>query len=114
MGNLFDFVPEKHALALDKLTALDQWALSQASACAVAVTEAMERYEFHVAMRELTQFCNVTLSAQYIDATKDTLYCEAAGSAKRRSAQTAMCWIADLLTNRHRFAQFDQLGQILF
>ncbi len=97
VGNLFDFVPEKHALALDKLTALDQWALSQASACAVAVTEAMERYEFHVAMRELTQFCNVTLSAQYIDATKDTLYCEGAASEKRRSAQTAMCWIADLL-----------------
>ncbi len=61
------------------------------------MTAAVDRYEFHVALREITQFCNVTLSAQYIDVCKDVLYCEAADSPKRRSAQTA-CWaVAGLL-----------------
>ncbi|GIK51093.1 MAG: isoleucine--tRNA ligase [Planctomycetota bacterium] len=96
-GNLFDFDPARHAVTPDKLQQLDRWVLSRADALIAAVTAAVDRYEFHVALREITQFCNVTLSAQYIDVCKDVLYCEAADSPKRRSAQTA-CWaVAGLL-----------------
>ncbi|MCC6573954.1 MAG: isoleucine--tRNA ligase [Planctomycetes bacterium] len=98
VGNLFDFDPAHHRVLPQNLLPLDRWVLSRAGALVADFTAAMERYEFHVAMRELTQFCNVTLSAQYIDVIKDRLYCEAATSNSRRSAQTA-CWLlADLMT----------------
>ena len=42
-------------------------------------------------------FCAVELSAFYLDVLKDRLYCEAAGSLPRRSAQTALHAIARAL-----------------
>jgi isoleucyl-tRNA synthetase len=98
VGNLFDFDPVRDALPPEKLQPMERWVMSRADELLAIVTAAYDRYEFHVAMRELTQFCNVTLSAQYIDVCKDVLYCEAANSPKRRSAQSA-CWaLASLLT----------------
>ena len=97
VGNLFDFEPAENALPPEKLQPLERWVLSRADALVANVTAAFDRYEFHVALRELNHFCNVTLSSQYIDVCKDVLYCEAADSVKRRSAQTA-CWqLASLL-----------------
>jgi isoleucyl-tRNA synthetase len=49
-------------------------------------------------MRALGHFANVTLSSQYIDVSKDGLYCDAADGLKRRSAQTAYWVIADVMT----------------
>ncbi len=97
VSNLFDFEPAKHALVYDALLPLDRWALSQAAAVVHAMTEAFERYEFHTGLRELTHFCNVTLSAQYMDLCKDRLYCEAANSVARRSAQTTYWLLADMI-----------------
>ncbi|MBX3459433.1 MAG: isoleucine--tRNA ligase [Planctomycetes bacterium] len=98
VGNLFDFDPARHMLPRNELLPIDQWALSQCAATVEAVTAAWERYEFHVAMRALHDFANVTLSAQYMDLRKDSLYCDAATSKQRRSAQTAYWVIADTLT----------------
>jgi isoleucyl-tRNA synthetase len=50
---------------------------------------------------ELHGFCNSDLSAFYFDIRKDALYCDAAGSHKRRSARTVL----DLL-HRHLCAWF--------
>jgi isoleucyl-tRNA synthetase len=94
VGNLFDFDPAKDAVAYDKLLPLDRWALSQCARVVQDFTAAFDRYEFHTAMRELTHFCNVTLSSIYVDVCKDRMYCEAATGHKRRSAQTAYWKIA--------------------
>ncbi|MBK9973413.1 MAG: isoleucine--tRNA ligase [Planctomycetes bacterium] len=98
VGNLFDFDPAKDAVPYDKLLPLDRWALSQARHAIQAMTAGFDRYEFHTAMRALGEFANVTLSAQYVDVCKDRLYCEAADSPTRRSAQTAYWFIAEAMT----------------
>lgn len=97
VANLFDFTPEQHALAYSELRPLDQWVLSRAAALIEEVTACWERYEFHHAMRALVQFCTVELSAQYIDVSKDALYCEAKEGPARRRIQTVYWHVATLL-----------------
>jgi isoleucyl-tRNA synthetase len=97
VGNLFDFVPEKDAVEYKAMLPLDRWALSQCARVVEEVTAAWDRYEFHVAMRTLFDFANVTLSSQYVDLCKDRLYCDEATGVARRSAQTAYWVIADVM-----------------
>ncbi|NUQ33696.1 MAG: isoleucine--tRNA ligase [Planctomycetaceae bacterium] len=90
LGNLNDFNPEQNAIDSSKMVEIDRWALSRLCATVEAYTAAMEKYEFHNAIRALVDFCNVELSAFYIDVTKDRMYCDAPNSDERRSAQTTM------------------------
>ncbi len=43
-----------------------------------------ENYDFHNLYKELLNFCTVDLSAFYFDIRKDTLYCDAKNSEKRK------------------------------
>jgi isoleucyl-tRNA synthetase len=90
ISNLFDFDPAVHAVDYGSLDAIDRWALHQTALLVRQVTEAYEAYEFHRVYQLLTHFCTVTLSATYHDLLKDRLYTFAAGSAARRSSQTAI------------------------
>jgi isoleucyl-tRNA synthetase len=62
------------------------------------VTEAYERYQFHVVFYTLYNYCTVDLSALYLDVLKDRLYTNKAASAVRRSGQTAMFIILNAMT----------------
>ncbi|HEY1123074.1 MAG TPA: class I tRNA ligase family protein, partial [Haloferula sp.] len=48
------------------------------------------QFEFRKVFNSLNQFCSTDLSAIYIDATKDRMYCDAKNSVRRRASQTAM------------------------
>ena len=61
------------------------------------VREAYEKYEFHIAFRELLGFCSLELSMLYFDILKDRLYTFPPKSKARRSAQTAMYWTLEIL-----------------
>ncbi|HUP50580.1 MAG TPA: isoleucine--tRNA ligase [Thermoanaerobaculia bacterium] len=89
LANLSDFDPSK-ALGVDRLLPVDRWVLDRAARTFERCREAYGDYEFHVVYHRLVDLCTVDLSAIYLDASKDTMYCEAAGSTARRSAQTAM------------------------
>ena len=54
------------------------------------VEQSYNDYEFHIITHAVNDFCVTTLSSFYLDIVKDRLYCEAADSAERRSAQTAL------------------------
>ncbi len=99
LGNLADFDAASDSVAPERLasTSLDRWALERASELAGTVKAAYEAYEFRRATLAIFDFCNDTLSSQYLDAVKDRLYCDAADSPRRRSAQTAMFEIARTL-----------------
>ncbi|MCA8916745.1 MAG: isoleucine--tRNA ligase [Planctomycetes bacterium] len=97
VANLFDFDPAQDAVAADKLSQLDRWALSRTAQLVEDVTACFERYEFHHAMRALVQFCTVELSSQYIDVCKDDLYCEAATAPRRRAIQTVYWQVANVI-----------------
>jgi len=54
------------------------------------VTKAYDEFEFHIVYHALYDFCVNDLSALYLDASKDRLYCGGKDSLERRSAQLAM------------------------
>lgn len=76
-------------------TSLDAWALSEFDRVAGRVIGAYERYEFRAAHQALYDFCNETLSATYLAAVKDRLYCDKPDSARRRRTQTTLWELAD-------------------
>jgi isoleucyl-tRNA synthetase len=61
------------------------------------VLDAYEGNEYHVVYHELVDYC-AGISSMYLDVLKDRLYCETAGSPRRRSAQTVLLRIASDLT----------------
>jgi len=96
LGNLGDFEPS-HAVDLDSIepTSIDAWALERFEAMSKDVLAAYERYEFRVAHAGLYTFCNDTMSAIYLAAIKDRLYCDKADNARRRRTQTVLHRIVD-------------------
>lgn len=57
------------------LSKLDQFALVQLQETMSAVREAIDKYEFHQAYRLISRWVSVDLSAFYLEAMKDRLYC---------------------------------------
>ncbi|THV16650.1 isoleucine--tRNA ligase [Rhizobium rhizophilum] len=68
-------LPELEKLMLHRLSELDQ-----------IVRKGYDEFDFKRIVRALSDFANVELSAFYFDIRKDTLYCDAPSSLKRRSA----------------------------
>jgi isoleucyl-tRNA synthetase len=88
LGNLNDFTAETES-APDP-TPLDTWVLRRLAEVEEEVWQAYSTYEFHTVYHTLNRFCAVDLSSFYVDVTKDRMYCEAAASPRRRSAQHTM------------------------
>ena len=109
LGNLDGFDPARHAQPLDQLLLLDRWVLAQgvqlmALARRVYGAEAAsdsaltgDAYAYQSLAQELMRFATVDLGAAYLDMTKDRLYTLPIDHPARRSAQTAMYWLAEIL-----------------
>jgi isoleucyl-tRNA synthetase len=97
LGNLDGFDPVADAVPLPEMFELDRWALSELDRVIERALEAYRAYEFHTVYHALYNFCTVTLSARYFDIIKDRLYTSAPRAEARRSAQTALNYIADAL-----------------
>jgi isoleucyl-tRNA synthetase len=98
LGNLYDFDIDKEQVAYEQMTEMDQWALHRLQEVIKRVTEAYERYQFHVVFYTLYNYCTVDLSALYLDVLKDRLYTTKTNSVERRSGQTAMFTILKAMT----------------
>ncbi|MBB6091346.1 isoleucyl-tRNA synthetase [Povalibacter uvarum] len=97
LGNLAGFDPATDAMALDDLVAVDRWALWRTQQLQEEVVAAYRDYQFHLIYQKVHNFCSVDLGGFYLDVLKDRLYTTPAKSAARRSAQTAMYWIAEAM-----------------
>ncbi len=97
LSNLYDFDPERDAVAPGALVEMDRYILSLLDRLVARVTRAYDEFAFHVVYHEVLGFCAVTLSAFYLDILKDRLYCSAPASSGRRSAQTVLHRTADAL-----------------
>ncbi len=89
LGNLDGFKERAH-LAQESYTLLDRWILERLHEVVAECRKAYEAYEFRKVFNALNQFCTADLSAIYIDATKDRMYCDALDSPRRRASQAAM------------------------
>jgi isoleucyl-tRNA synthetase len=92
-GNLSGFDPKRDAVK--EREALDLYILAKMAELVKTVKEAYESYNFPAVYHALNRFCSVELSAFYVDACKDRIYCDAEGSPRRRSAQTTMFEVLD-------------------
>jgi isoleucyl-tRNA synthetase len=97
ISNLFDFEASRDGLPPERMDPLDRWALHQAAELSRACGAAYDAYEFHRVYQLCNQFCSVTLSATYHDIVKDRLYTLGTASPLRRSSQTAIHSIFDVL-----------------
>ncbi len=98
VGNLADFNPATDALPYESLNDLDRWMLAKLQEYLRYATNAYDSFEYHKFYHETRRFCNVELSAFYLDVIKDRLYAEARDSAARRGAQTVVYELAHTLT----------------
>lgn len=96
LGNLGDF-DRADAVPVEKLDAIDRWAVVKAAEFARDADAAYEAYEFHKVYKLIDNFCGVTLSRIYHDILKDRLYTFGAKSFERLSSQTAIDIINDIL-----------------
>ncbi|MBK7857572.1 MAG: isoleucine--tRNA ligase [Archangiaceae bacterium] len=90
LSNLYDFDPAADAVPPEKLLPLDAWARAKLDALVARVRSAYEKFEFHTVYHSVVDFCAATLSAEYFDIQKDTLYASKKTGLKRRSAQTVL------------------------
>src|SRR5579862_8252754 len=97
MANTADFDVARDAVPLRELLEIDRFALVQAGALAKAVQDDYDRYEFHLVVQRLQNYCSEDLGGFYLDVLKDRLYTAGANSWPRRSAQTALALIRDAL-----------------
>jgi isoleucyl-tRNA synthetase len=98
LGNLHGFDPATDTVATSDLLEIDRWAISRLAELEGRVRKAYDEYQFHVLYHAVHNFCAVDLSAFYLDVLKDRLYTAPTDSAERRSAQTAMYRILDVIT----------------
>ncbi|HEX6795163.1 MAG TPA: isoleucine--tRNA ligase [Casimicrobiaceae bacterium] len=97
MANTADFDPARDAVPLHALVEIDRYALARFRALADAVIRDYDNYEFHLVVQRLQTYCSEDLGGFYLDVLKDRLYTTSADSRPRRSAQTALAQIRDLL-----------------
>jgi isoleucyl-tRNA synthetase len=92
LGNLADFDPERdrYVFGDDDAGTIDAWAMSQLSELVSVVREGYLSYRFKKVVEALFEFCNDTMSAVYLAAVKDRLYCDARDAPRRRRTQTVL------------------------
>jgi len=97
LGNLNGFDPRTRVAAAE-MPELERWVLHRLWEMDREVREGCNGYDFHGVFRALHDFCAVDLSAFYFDIRKDSLYCDALDSPRRRAAQTVLDTLFECLT----------------
>jgi isoleucyl-tRNA synthetase len=97
LGNLADFEPARDAIAPAEMLEFDRFIMARTERLKAAVHGAYEEFDFQTAYQAILNFVVIDLSSLYIDVARDRLYCDAAKSRERRSAQTALYLMLDAL-----------------
>ncbi|NYV27543.1 isoleucine--tRNA ligase [Streptobacillus felis] len=96
LGNINDF-DRNDRVKYDDMLEIDKWAMHKLEELKAKVTKHYDNYEFYSLFQEILYFCSVEMSSFYLDIIKDRLYCEYKTSVERRSAQTVLVDILDVL-----------------
>ncbi len=98
LSNLYDFTADDFVSA-DEMLEADKWALARLMELTAKVTAAYDKYSFHTAYHAWYDFI-VAISSEYFDAIKDRLYSDAAKSVVRRSAQTVLANMLEVMVRQ--------------
>jgi isoleucyl-tRNA synthetase len=97
LGALDGYTPAER-VAPAEMPELERWVLHRLSQLDAEIRAAIEAYDFHAIHTALHAFCAVELSAFWFDVRKDSLYCDAPSSMRRRSVRTVMEHVFSALT----------------
>ncbi len=97
LSNLSGFDPAVDVVEIDKMLVLDRWIVERARLLQADLVQCYNNYEFHIIYQRIHNFCAVDLGSFYIDVIKDRQYTTQENSVARRSAQSALYFIAEAL-----------------
>ena len=97
LGSLEGFTPAE-AVPFAELPELERWVLHRLSEFDARFRRAAHDHDWAGLIPDLHGFCNNDLSAFYFDVRKDTLYCDAAVTQRRRAARTVLDHLHRCLT----------------
>jgi isoleucyl-tRNA synthetase len=105
LGSLKGFEEIERVPLNRELPLMERWLLHRLWQLDRVVRQAYETYQFRAALSAIVEFCNVDLSAFYVDVRKDALYCDAATSFRRRASRTVLdetfsrltAWLAPIM-----------------
>ena len=89
---------EAERVAVADMPELERWVLHRVAELDVELRAHVAEFAFNPVMTALTAFANADLSAFYFDIRKDSLYCDAPSSPKRRACRTVMDTLFHALT----------------
>lgn len=98
LSNLNGFDPKKDQVAAAEMVAVDYWITRQCQLLQKEVIEHYENYNFLNVYQKIHNFCVIELGGFYLDVIKDRQYTTRADSVPRRSTQTAMYHILEMLS----------------
>jgi isoleucyl-tRNA synthetase len=97
LGALAGF-SEEERLPHAKMPELERYLLDLVARLDEDVRAGYAAFDFKGVWRKVFDFCTLDLSAFYLDIRKDSLYCDAPSSERRRAARTVMDIVFDRLT----------------
>ncbi len=97
LGNLEGF-DEAERLPQSEMPELERFVLHRLSELDALVKDRTSVYDLNPVFQALFQFCIVDLSTLFFDIRKDTLYCDATTSIRRRAARTVLDEVFSRLT----------------
>ena len=96
LSNLYDFTPGTQPVSPPPAS-LDSWVLGELNTLTKGVVASYNAFDFRTVHLALHEFCNSTLSATYLAAVKDRLYCDKADAPRRRQTQATLYLLTDAL-----------------
>ena len=96
LGNLKDYKDENKIKFKDQVE-LDKWIINEAKILQNDVLKLYESYSYHKAIQKIHNFCVNELGGVYLDIVKDRLYTCKSDSSARRSCQTSLDFLLNIL-----------------
>ncbi len=96
LGNLSDF-NDKNKVEFNDQVELDKWIINETKILQKEITELYQSYSYHKATQKIHNFCVNELGGIYLDIVKDRLYTCKNDSLARRSCQTSLDFILNVL-----------------
>ena len=97
LSNMDGFDCQEHLVDVKDLLSLDSWILAKTTQLQEEIIQAYDNYEFHNIYQKVHNFCSVELGSVYLDIIKDRIYTMQTDSPARRSAQTAIYYVAEAM-----------------
>jgi isoleucyl-tRNA synthetase len=97
LGNLDGFDPERDQVTFEEMEAVDAYMLLRTADLARDVLRWYKEFQFHRIYQRVIAFRTSDLSNFYFDVLKDRLYIQPANSKRRRSGQTALWRVGQVL-----------------